>query len=1419
MKQPSTKILHSPTPSGYKRVKAFAILCILMFMELSVHATVVPGKYLTSKYLRYDASAKTYYWEVGYATSGNTDFPEVLEFPTRLVDENDKDKKSYAIREVSITLKEKTKKVIFHSGLTKTFVSYKSNSPIESIEYLGANTIANINLKNCKTIKEATLPKTLLWDGFINCTALEKVTFLEGCAEIPSLWFASCSALKTIVWPSTMKSIGDAAFEYAGLETLTLPEGFNSLGERCFKNSKLVNVVLPNSLTEIPREAFYNCRRLRTVQMSDNVTSIGVSAFDNCAYLTTMNMPLSIETIGNSAFSGCEAWKYEGEMKTPNLKSIGHSVFYLCSSLNCDYTVPHLWDQLPNSIFRCSGFKSLTLSEGITSIEHSAFLNSNTQIYNLPKSLKEMGTSAFREAYVKEVNFAPGTSLEKIDKYTFEKCIKLEAVNNLPSDLKMIEEYAFNGCYNLKALSLPEGLTTIGINAFYGCKAIESMNLPNSLTTLGDKAFYECKMWNGEISLPLITDVPNGAFYSCQKLRKVSFGPQLKSIGSSALCRCEGITELNLPNGLETIESGAFYGCNNLTEVVMPESVTSIGSEVFAFCSALKKVTLPSSLTDIPDKLFYACDVLNDIVIPTSVKTMGRGVFSGCKALERMTIGDGVTIGNNLFSDCESLKEVKLPATLTTIPEYTFNKCVSLKKVEFPTGLMSIERYAFEGSGIEEVVVPETVTKIAGSFANCKSLKRFVFPKNLEAIENSMFRNCELLADITLPTNVKTIGSYAFAGTLFDKSELPATVNSLGYNAFENCKQLKEMFIPEGVTSIPEELFMSCTSLTRVVLPSTVNQFYGGNTFKDCPLTDIVCHAPTAPEAENYVFEAKHYSSTRLIVPEGSNYNDKYPWSRFNQKTEGEGFITLSNPVFSKESCTYTEPITVTITNPNASGTLYYKLVPEGTAKDEVEYAVFTEPLKLCEQSATIYAYIVDGINSSEYAGMTYTYEPPVVKKVVLYVCGRLVDEKNAYDIFGDKTVSYDPKSEVLTLTWANIDAAKFKASNIISGSGGDLTIRVVGHCTLKAPGTPIRYGHELGVPGGSNLTIVGDENSILTLETTNEEKGGYSCGIDMYCGSLTIDNCTVVASGGTHGLYTKTGPEHGLTLRGEHALLNLTGTESAMDHVQWLDLDKMLMILEPEGAEFWDGSIWLGKEKQTHVVIGAPRTDDNVEVPEIREEYQTNFSSDLTDQKTGESLNVENVVINNVYYNLPAANDDGFDTKEQCLILNTSMDYYTMNNRIPADATVTADFGSWYNGLIIVVNGKGTIDIDYQTEGGSQLAVKIGEEEAKYYAADMQDKVQVSYDVATPQYVYIYNSQYTGDEKKAPARARAMAGKSWLKIYGMKITPQEPTGIRNIFVDSEGQPVTVYDMNGRKVNYPGKGVYIVNGKKIMKRQ
>ena len=375
------------------------------------------------------------------------------------------------------------------------------------------------------------------------------------------------------------------------------------------------------------------------------------------------------------------------------------------------------------------------------------------------------------------------------------------------------------------------------------------------------------------------------------------------------------------------------------------------------------------------------------------------------------------------------------------------------------------------------------------------------------------------------------------------------------------------MVIPEGVTIIPGALFMSCTSLARVVLPSTVTELAGRDTFKDCPLTDIVCHAPTAPTAGSYIFNDNHYSTTRLIVPEGSNYNDKYPWSRFNQKTEGEGFITLNNPGFSKESCTYTEPITVTITNPNATGTLYYKLVPDGTAKDEVSYAVYAEPLNISEQSVTIYAYIVDGINSSEYVKNVYTYKAPVIRKVSLEICGMMVDEKNCNDVLGNKgSVVYEPKSEVLTLTWATIDATKQKSAySAINGGGGDLTIRVVGHCTLKSNVYGINYGVFGMEGGGGNLTIVGDENSMLNIEL-----GGDSAdGIYSYLGNLTIDNCAVIINGGWSGVFMKYGMEGEdgvFIIKGENALLNSTGQQAAMMNIGTLVLDKNLAIVVPEG-------------------------------------------------------------------------------------------------------------------------------------------------------------------------------------------------------------------------------------------------------------
>lgn len=1380
---------HLTSKSLCRRLASFMPTCVFVFIFMLIaagaNATIVPTEKCNIS-LKTNADGSKYISiYCPWTDLTKFDYPEIVEFPRTFYVADEK--KSYPVKHAGIHVGNTVKKVIFHDGITNGSVTYQnSNFALESIVFENSNAEARLECFNNSTLKEVVLPKNIENVNLSFNSKLESVTIAEGCTSIPHDFCHRCGKITEITLPSTIKTIETNAFSWSSLQKINIPEGVTSLGKSCFEYSALREITLPDGLTTIPDKAFNRCTSLRTVVMSDNVTYIGEYAFNYCTALTTLNMPSAIETIGMNAFDNCTYWDYgKNEMKMPNIKSIGDGAFFCCSRLNCDLTIPHLWDEIPMGTFAGTVFNTLTLAEGITSIDNMAFGGCKIDVCNLPKSLKKIGYGAFQQGYTRIVNFAPGTSIESLGNYIFDKCSRLEEVNNLPQNLKTIPDYMFNGCYELKSLVLPEGVTTIGREAFKNCQKLASMNLPTSVTTIGEDAFNRCYEWDGEVSLPLVTDLSKNAFVECKKLRKMSLGPQLKAIRSCALEGCVGLTELILPNGLETIETDAFYNCSSLTEVVIPESVTSIGGEIFGLCKSLQKVTLPSGMTEMPNSLFSNCEALNDVVIPANVKSFGNRVFNNCKALERMIIHDGVTIGIELFKGCEALKEVRLPSTLTTIPKSTFKECVSLKKVELPTGLTAIEEYAFEGSGIEEMVIPETVKKLACSFTDCKSLKRFVFPKNMETIENRMFDGCEMLSDITLPTNLKTIGNYAFDNTLFNKSELPATVTTIGFNAFAYCTQLKEMVIPEGVTIIPGALFMSCTSLARVVLPSTVTELAGRDTFKDCPLTDIVCHAPTAPTAGSYIFNDNHYSTTRLIVPEGSNYKDKYPWSRFNQKTEGEGFITLNNPVFSKESCTYTEPITVTITNPNATGTLYYKLVPDGTATNEVSYAMYTEPLNISEQSVTIYAYIIDGINSSEYAKNVYTYKAPVIRKVSLEICGMTVDEKNCNDVLGDKgSVVYDPKSEVLTLTWATIDATKQKSAySAINGGGGDLTIRVVGHCTLKSNGYGINYGVFGLEGGGGNLTIVGDENSMLNIELSDDSADG----IYSYLGNLTIDNCAVIINGGWSGVFMKYGMEGEdgvFTIKGENALLNTTGKQAAMMNIGTLVLDKNLAIVVPEGGVFFEHAIFLGDEMQKHAVIRSITNKDVVDVPVTRGEYDSNFSNTLVEEKTGEPSTLENVVLDNVFFNVIPDNGDGYDATEQCVVLNTTMDLNVMNNRVPTEVNSYEVFADWYNGMTMVLSGKGTLHIDCKTVGATRLGVKIGGGDCQFYTANERNTIDVSYELPTPQYVYIFAAPEASetpekpgekpdpskdpDIKKAPSSVKA--DKSCLLVYKLSV-------------------------------------------------
>jgi hypothetical protein len=297
------------------------------------------------------------------------------------------------------------------------------------------------------------------------------------------------------------------------------------------------------------------------------------------------------------------------------------------------------------------------------------------------------------------------------------------------------------------------------------------------------------------------------------------------------------VTKANIPHTIKgvtvtSIGNGAFGWCKSLTGVTIPDSVTSIGGSAFYGCTSLTSVTIPDSVTSIGGSAFGNCKSLTNMTIPDSVTLIGNGAFLGCTSLTSVTIPDSVTsIGERAFSECTSLTSVTIPDSVTSIGEQAFSECTSLTSVTIPDSVTSIGEQAFsECTSLTSVTIPDSVTSIGdGAFASCTSLTGIWVAEG----------NNDYSSDASgVLFNKDKITLVQCPGT-FREYTIPDSVTSIGEQAFMGCSSLTSVTIPDSVTSIHWGAFYDCTSLTSVTIPDSVTSI-GAWAFRDCTsLTDV----------------------------------------------------------------------------------------------------------------------------------------------------------------------------------------------------------------------------------------------------------------------------------------------------------------------------------------------------------------------------------------------------------------------------------------------------------------------------------------------------------------------------------------------------------------------------------------------------
>ena len=174
----------------------------------------------------------------------------------------------------------------------------------------------------------------------------------------------------------------------------------------------------------------------------------------------------------------------------PGVTSIGGYAFSECKNLT-SITIPEGVTSIEDGVFSGCGLRSITIPKGVTSIGRYAFQEcSSLTSITIPEGVTSIGIGAFSGCLdLMSITIPEGVT--RIGSRAFEGCSSLTNIT-IPEGVTSIEDWAFSGCSSLMSITIPEGVTSIGAGAFRGCSSLKNITIPESVTSIEENAFYAC---------------------------------------------------------------------------------------------------------------------------------------------------------------------------------------------------------------------------------------------------------------------------------------------------------------------------------------------------------------------------------------------------------------------------------------------------------------------------------------------------------------------------------------------------------------------------------------------------------------------------------------------------------------------------------------------------------------------------------------------------------------------------------------------------------------------------------------------------------------------------------------------------------------------------------------------------------------
>lgn len=510
------------------------------------------------------------------------------------------------------------------------------------------------------------------------------------------------------------------------------------------------------------------------------------------------------------------------------------------------------------------------------------FASRNRDSVVLPSTLKEIKVNRQDVfGYVKSVSFDGENKNFYVENgciYSKDKSILyyvpygLENLTIKPETKKL---YVSNLEYtNIQKLVIPETVESINVN-FISSQGLKELEINANIRVNVQSSSLTSLKYG-----PKVIDLENCSI-SANRLTNLMFSSELKSMPS---INSDSLTELNIPAKVENINELYYDAMPNLERV----NVDPANKYIKSIDGALYK-----------DNKLY--------------------IYPMNKQAESYEVPEGITEISEISN--VHLKNLKLPNSLSSFPEFGFRGCVNLESINIPQNISTLYEYelidtdcpafyVFSGCNkLKNITVDEnnktyTVSDNALYSKDHKTLYKWLNNDTKAPNINPATTKVEAMAfeEANIETldlkNVTDVMYGAFANCKYLKDVNFGKVNKIGKYGFMNCASFKEAALPNSLNNIGEKGFAGCENLETVNIPQNINDLYENVVehgavnqfvFAGCNKLKKVLVDPNngAYTVENNVFYSKDY---KVLIKQLDKSITNFVGKKETEKLASEAF-------------------------------------------------------------------------------------------------------------------------------------------------------------------------------------------------------------------------------------------------------------------------------------------------------------------------------------------------------------------------------------------------------------------------------------------------------------------------------------------------------------------------------------------------